>query len=194
MPELQKEPLTFEKIWTMFQETDKKFQAMSQETERLMQETTRQMKETDRKIGELGNRFGDLAEHLVAPGVVEKFNALGFRFNRDCQGAKFRDPETGRLLAEVDIHLENGDIVIAVEVKANLRVPGDVDDHLKRMEVLRRLADLRGDTRKYQGAIAAAIVVDGARRYAQKAGFYVLEQSGDTMKLDIPEDFVPREW
>ena len=61
-------------------------------------------------------------------------------------------------------------------------------------EILRRIADSKRDSRKYRGAIAGAIVKDEAREYALKAGLYVLEQSGDTMKLDIPEGFVPREW
>ena len=175
MSETHSEPLTFEKVWAMFQETDRKF------------------KETDRKIGELGNRFGELAEHLVAPGIMEKFNALGYTFTKDSKDVRFRDPETRKVLAEVDILMENGNIVIAVEVKSKLQEK-DVDKHRERMEVLRRFADARGDKRKYRGVVAGAIVADGARNYAHNAGFYVIEQSGDTMKLDIPEGFVPRDW
>jgi hypothetical protein len=40
--------LTFEKVWAMFQETDRKMQ----ETDRKMQETDRRMRETDRKMQE----------------------------------------------------------------------------------------------------------------------------------------------
>ena len=211
MAELNNEPLTFEKVWAalmenreqmkesdrkfqaMSQETDRKFQAMSLEAREQMKETREQMKETDRRIGELGNRFGDLAEHLVLPGIMDKFNALGFQFTRDAQNAKFRDPTTRRILAEIDILLENGDIVIAVEVKSTLR-DKDVDKHLERMEFLRSYADSKNDKRKYRGAIAAAIVAGDARSYALESGFYVIEQSGDTMKLDLPEGFIPREW
>jgi len=32
------------------------------------------------------------------------------------------------------------------------------------------------------------------RQAVSEAGFYVLVQSGDTMKLELPEGFVPREW
>ena len=170
------------------------------ETDRLMKETTEQMKETDRKmketdiqIGKLGNRFGDVIEHLVAPGISNKFNELGFQFTREALNAKFKDPQTLKVVAEVDVFLENGDIVIAVEVKSNLRTEY-INEHLERMEVLRRLADIRGDKRKYRGAIATAVTTDTARDYARKSGFYVLEQSGDTMKLEIPEGFVPRDW
>ena len=182
MSELQTEGLTFEKVWASIQEVSER-----------QKETDRQMKETDRKLGKLGNRFGELAEHLVAPGIMDKFNAFGFRFIRNSLDTVFKDPETRNTLAEVDIILENGDLVMAVEVKSKPR-DQDVDMHLSRMEVLRCLADARRDERNYRGAIAGAILTDETRSYAQKAGLYVLEQSGDTMKLAIPDGFVPREW
>ena len=169
-------------------ETDRKFQ----ETQEQMRETREQMKETDRRIGELGNRFGELAEHLVAPSIAEKFNALKFNFEQISQDIKIRD-STGICLAEIDILLENGDVVIAVEVKAKPQ-DKDVDKHIERMEVLRRRADMRKDTRKYRGAIAGAIMSDEVRGYAQKCGFYTIEQTGDTVKISTPKDFIPREW
>ena len=204
MAELQTEGMTFEKVWASIQENDRKLtekfdrvavdmRRMRDEVSEQQKETARQMKETDRRLGDLGNRFGELAEHLVAPGIVDKFNALGFRFTRSSLDTEFKDPATGKSLAEVDIFLENGDIVIAVEVKSKPKNQ-DVNDHLKRMGVLRRIADRKGDNRKYRGALAGAIVKNATRGYAQKSGLYVLEQSGDTIKLDIPAGFVAREW
>jgi hypothetical protein len=32
------------------------------------------------------------------------------------------------------------------------------------------------------------------KQAALEAGLYVLEQSGDTMKMDIPGGFIPKEW
>jgi hypothetical protein len=48
---------------------------------------------------------------------------------------------------------------------------------------------------KLYGAIAAAVIDDETRNYAIGQGFYVLEQSGDTMKI-LPDDpdFEPRRW
>jgi len=203
MSDSYNEPLTFDKVWAalmenreyqketarLMRETDQQIK----ETREQMKETDRRMKETDKKIGEMSNRFGELAEHLVLPGIMEKFNKIGFEFTRDSQNAKFRDPETRRIMAEIDILLENGEIVIAVEVKSKLQEK-DVTKHIARMDFLRQYADAKGDKRKYQGAIAAAITTDKERNYALDAGFYVLEQSGDTIKLDLPEGFVPREW
>ena len=175
------EALTFEKVWAMFQETREQ-----------MKETDRKMKETDRKIGELGNRFGELAEHLVAPSITEKFNELHFTFEQVSHDIKISD-SSGKCIAEIDILLENGDTVIAVEVKAK-PLEKDVEEHVARMEILRRRADARHDTRKFQGAIAGAIMNNSVRNYAHKTGFYVIEQTGDTVKITIPDGFVPREW
>jgi len=176
------EGLTFEKVWAMFQETDRKFQ-----------ETREQMKETDRRIGKLGNRFGELAEHLVSPGIMDKFNSLGFNFSEQSLGLKIKDPGNPDACTEVDVLLENGDIVIAVEVKAKPNQE-DISDHIERMEILRQRANRRNDIRKYQGAIAGAIFDESVRKYAHKTGFYVIEQTGDTVRINIPKDFTPRVW
>ncbi|GHV95457.1 hypothetical protein AGMMS50293_17770 [Spirochaetia bacterium] len=56
-----------------------------------------------------------------------------------------------------------------VEVKVTLRTE-DVDDHIKRMEKIRRYMDLHGDKREFFGAIAATIVRKNERSYAFKQG------------------------
>jgi hypothetical protein len=189
------EGLTFEKVWVLFQEdrehlweTEKVLKEQAEKTEQMFRGTDRRMKETDRRIGELGNRFGELAEHLVAPNIREKFNALRFTFDKISQGVDISDALDRYSGAEIDILLENGDIAIAVEVKAKPQYK-DVDRHLQRMEVLRRWADRHNDKRKFLGAIAGAILPKEVRNYTLKAGFYVIEQTGDTVKIDIPEGF-----
>jgi hypothetical protein len=198
--------LTAEDIWAMFRETDRRMK----ETDRRMKETDQQMKETDRRIketerlierltkktdkqlGELGNRFGELAEHLVTPNITEKFRALNYTFTKAGPDVKFTDTR-GKTLAEVDVWLENGEFALAVEVKSYLRIQ-DVKDHIKRMEVLKRYMEERQDSRKLLGAVAGAIVRAPVRSYALEKGFYVIEQSGDTVKIEAPEGFSPRIW
>ena len=200
MSEAHNEPLTFEKVWAALMEDRERMKELREqeaerqkEAARQTEELKKQIKETGRQISKLGNRFGELVEHLVAPGIVEKFNDIGFNFYEiSPKGREFADPETRQVVAEVDIVLENKDTFMAVEVKSKLQKQ-DVDDHIARMKTLRRIAD-DDDKRKYLGAVAGAIVTDEARNYARKSGFYVLEQSGDTMKLVVPKGFVPREW
>ena len=172
---------TPEEIWAILRENAEQMQVLRE-----------QMKETDRQICKLGNRFGDMIEHLVAPNMVKKFKKLGFAFTKAHQNSKIYD-RSNNTIAEIDIFLENGDTVIVVSVKAK-PVKEDVDDHIHQMEVLRGYADEHRDTRKYYGAIAAAIMNDALRSYILKTGFYVIEQTGDTVKINIPEDFKPREW
>jgi hypothetical protein len=187
--------LTFEKVWAMFQETDRRMQETDrrmQETDRLMQETARRMQETDRKISKLGSRIGDLVEELFIPNILEKFNKLGYVFGKVAPNVRYRDSR-GVYIIEVDLLLENGDTALAVEVKTNL-TDSDVRDHLKRMEKLRNYADEHQDKRKLLGAVAGAIASEEVKAFAVKCGFFVLEQSGDTVRISVPEDFKPREW
>ena len=37
-------------------------------------------------------------------------------------------------------------------------------------------------------------MADGVRDYVCEAGFYIIEQIGDTVKITIPDGFMPREW
>jgi hypothetical protein len=89
--------------------------------------------------------------------------------------------------------LENSDCIMAVEVKAKTRLK-DIEHHVKRLEILRGYRNKHGDTRKILGAIASAILGNAEKQATFDAGFYVIEQSGDTMKIDVPDGFVPQEW
>jgi hypothetical protein len=177
------------------QETDRIVQETAlqmQETDRKMRETDRILRETDRKISKLGSRIGDLVEELIAPNILEKFNKLGYVFGKVAPNVRYTDLQ-GRYVAEADLLLENGDTALVVEVKTSL-TNADVRDHAARMEKLRRYADEHGDRRKLMGAVAGAIASAEVKAFAVKQGFFVLEQSGDTVKISVPEGFKPREW
>jgi hypothetical protein len=213
--------LTFEKVWAMMQETGRRMEEtdrqmkendqrlkarMEESDQRLkerMEETDRQlkesMKETDRKIkeasrivGDLGNKFGKLSEYLVVPNMVDKFNALGYEVAKACRNIELRGPDK-KILTEIDILLENGDSAIVVEVKSDL-LEEHVRRHAQRMEKLRGYWDAHNDTRKLIGAVAGAIMAEQVKAYARNTGFYVIVQSGDTVKIEAPEGFTPRIW
>ncbi|MDR0708881.1 MAG: hypothetical protein LBF77_02310 [Spirochaetaceae bacterium] len=206
--------VTFEEAWAMIQETgrqlkemsaetdrqikemsaetDRQLKEMGAETDRRMAETDQRMKETDRKIGRLGSRLGDVIEHIMSPKLHEKFEKLGFSFNHSSRNHELKDRNKNRL-AEVDILLENGEQVMAVEVKTHLTTE-DVRDHIKRMETLRRVADEHNDTRKYLGAVAGAVVDQEVLAYALKNGFYVITPSGETVDIEAPDSRSLRIW
>ncbi|MDR1302125.1 MAG: hypothetical protein LBK43_06610, partial [Treponema sp.] len=143
------------------------------------------MKELQKSMGDLSNRFGELAEHLVIPNIIEKFNALDYHFKDTGKERKFRDPETGRIEAEFDILLENSKYSIAVEVKTKPKEK-DVAKHIGRLKFFRSYKDREGDNREIRGAIAGAIMPEGVRHEALGAGMYVIEQSGDTVRIEEP--------
>jgi len=181
IPEPQR-GLTFEDVW-----------ASLMELRESQKETNKVIEETSRKMGYLNNRFGELAEHLVGPSIMEKFNEKGFCFTQISRDVEIKERDNPNVFTEIDILLENGDIVIAVEIKSKPK-EADVEKHIKRMEVLQKAARRRGDKRKFRGAIAGAIMNQGIRDNIIQNGFYAIEQSGDTVKISIPEGFTPRDW
>jgi hypothetical protein len=81
--------------------------------------------------------------------------------------------------------LENGTQAMAVEVKTTLR-HADVDDHLERMAKIRTHADEQGDKRQFYCALAAMTASDSAKAYALKKGIYIIEPSGEDVKITKP--------
>jgi hypothetical protein len=60
---------------------------------------------------------------------------------------------------------------------------GDVDEHLKQMDILHNNPNnlLRG--KKLYGAMAGAKMTERAKNHAIKQGFFVLQPSGETVTI-----------
>jgi hypothetical protein len=176
------EGLTFEKVWTMFRETDRKFQ----ETDKKFQETDRLLKQNQKMMSDLGRKFGKIIEHMFIPNLKEKFNALNYTFGKSSSNVLIESKEH-KIYTEIDVLLENGDCALAVEVKTQANI-GDVREHVERMEKLRRYFDLHNDKRGLYGAIAAAVIPENVHDFALKRGFYVVKQSGDAISIEAPRN------
>ena len=194
-------------IWAILQRTArlqeensqglKEMREQSKETDKRMKESERRMEESskrlDKQLGKLGNRLGEMVEYMVVPNLVEKFRELGFEFEITHRDTEIVNREYN-IFTEVDVFLENGGQVMAVEIKNKLQTK-DIDEHLERMEKLRFLADIRGDKRKYLGAIAGMVFSENEKAYTLKNGLYVIEPSGDTFTITEPSGkYHPREW
>jgi hypothetical protein len=198
-------PVTLDDVWAGFaelqnvhKETEKGLQELrdaqqkaQEKTEKDWQELRRTVKKTSRIVGDLGNRFGENAEYTLVPGLPEKFRQLKLDFDSMSRNKKINDKKHN-IHAEVDAYLENGGQTMGVEVKSKLQ-KADVDNHIKRMEKLRAYADLHGDKRDLYGALAAIIVNDEEREYALENGFFVIEPSGEDVKVTEPASS-PRIW
>jgi hypothetical protein len=150
------------------------------------------MKETDKRVGAITNRFGEIVEYMIMPNLVARFDELGFTFTK-ANRTEIADREHN-IFADVDALLENGDAVMVVEIKTKPN-DEDIDDHINRMEKMRKHADLHKDTRKYFGAMAGAVFSESAKIYALKKGFYVIKPSGETFTITEPKGaYHPRVW
>jgi hypothetical protein len=182
-----------EEIREQSRETDKLITKISREADERLKKIERIVKQNSRQMGGLHRSFGEMAEHLVAPGIEKRFNELEFHFSETApKGHKIKDVD-GRILTEIDILLENGEYVIAVEVKVRPEIE-DIDHHIKRLQILRESRKSRKDERVILGAIAGAIFEDDVKEAVQKTGFFAIVQSGDTMKIEMPEGWKPVEF
>jgi hypothetical protein len=173
-------------------ETDRLMKESAAEADRRFKETDRIVKENGRQLGDVHNRLGELIEHIVLPNIMEKVKPLGYKFKHIRKRYEFTD-KNYRVIAEADVLLINSEYLMIVEVKTVLKAK-DIDSHLKRLERIRREACPPDDSHKFIGCVAGAVVDESVKKYAHKKGLYVIEQSGDTLRLDVPEGFTPAVW
>jgi hypothetical protein len=201
-------PPTFESVWASLQETaqlikedreslkelresQKEAAQIIKEVGRKQEETAREMREYNKRFGDFTRRFGEVVEYMLAPNLVKKFREYGFQFNEAMSNRVFSD-DGDNTLFEVDIFLQNGDKAMLVEVKTKYTTE-DVKEHIKRLEEMRKYADLRSDKRVFLGAVAGVVMTSHVKKYALGKGFYVIEPSGETVNITPPSG-KPKEW
>jgi predicted AAA+ superfamily ATPase len=199
---MAEQQITYESVLEMFRETDRQMKMLSAETDRKIQEVAEQQKKTElavertnKTVGNLRSNVGKIIEHMVRGRIEEKFQALGYHDIDKCapnvEFAK-NSPNAG----EIDLVLENGDVIILIEVKTRLKVPR-VLKHIEKLGKYRRYVDSkgRGSTMRFIGAVAGAVIKGDAEEFAHENGMYVIVQSGEAVEIvPPPEGFVAKEW
>ena len=192
MADIQTQPdypkgITFEQVWA----TLDKLTQEQRETSRTVEETSRQIKELGKRFGDFTNSFGDVVEYMISPNLQEKFRDLGYDFQEASTKHKVRDKKND-ISFEIDVFLQNGDIAMLVEIKTNLTI-SDINKHIIRLEKMRKYADLRGDKRRFLGAVAGIVIEDDEREYALNQGFFLIEPTGENFNITLPNG-KPKEW
>jgi hypothetical protein len=179
-------PLSFEKVWLMFQETDKRFK----ETDKIL---TEKFQETDKKLNKLEQLFtsqwGKLVESLVEGDVIKILNERGIEVTDTLRR------RTGRrdgIDYEFDIIAINGTDIVIIEVKTTLR-PGDVRDFLKKLKQAKNWMPEYSDKNIY-GAMAFISEDAGTAAMAEKKGLFVIRATGDSASIINQENFQPKIW
>ena len=190
--------ITFEQVWDSLQmlkerqeETDRQMKETDRYIKEMQKETDRQIKKTSKAVGRFTNSFGNVVEHMISPNLLKKFRELGHDFQEGSTKHKVKDIKND-IKFEIDVFLQNGDVAMLVEIKTDLTI-SDINEHITRIEKMRRYADLRGDRRKFLGAVAGIVVEDREKEYALKNGFYVIEPTGDNFNITPPPD-MPKMW
>jgi len=169
------EPLTFEKVWLMFQETDKKFQ------------------ETDKKLNKLEylftSQWGKLVESLVEGDIITLLNQRGIKVT---DTLKRRAGCRDGINYEFDIIAINGDEIVIIEVKTTLR-PGDIRDFLKKLKQAKNWMPEYSDKKIY-GSVAFLTEDSGTSSLAERKGLFVIRATGDSASIVNRNDFVPKCW
>ncbi|HMY69658.1 MAG TPA: hypothetical protein PL163_23635, partial [Leptospiraceae bacterium] len=197
---------TFERVWQMFQETDrqfketdkkfqetaeqfketdKKFQETAEqfkETDKKFQETDRQFRETDKKVRSLETLFtsqwGRLVEALVEGELVKLLKERGISVEQTYERQKKK--YKGRDF-EFDIIAKNGTDVVPVEVKTTLRSE-DVKDFLENLKLIKEVfPDYRNNN--IYGAVAFLRCESKSDVFAMKEGLFVIRAVGDSASI-----------
>ena len=188
--------LTFEKVWAALMESRKRMEESDREFKKRMDESYKRMEKTlsdlSKNLGDMGNSIGSLTESMFMNELWKKFRKIGIRITRQRGHIPFGDDVIG--FTEVDLFMENGEYSIVVEIKTKMTV-AHINDHLKRIEIVRQDMDKEGDKRKLLGAVACGSIDESVLKYAQRKGLYVFIQRGDSVAIaDAPKSFKPREW
>jgi hypothetical protein len=176
---------TLEDIWKLFQETDRRFQ----ETDRKFEKLAEKIDKVSADLGRLGNKLGDFIEEMVRPAAVRLFKERGIDVHEVHRNiSSKRDGEE----IEIDLLVVNNTDAIVIECKSTLSID-DVNEHLERMEKLKRLLpDYRH--KKIMGAVTAMIIPDNVARYAYKQGLFVIGQTGEQLVVRNDLKFKARIW
>ena len=168
-------PLSFEKVWLMFQETDKKF------------------KETDKKLNKLERLFtsqwGKLVESLVEGDVITILNQRGIDVT---DTIKRRSGRRDGVDYEFDIIAINGTEMVIVEVKTTLR-PEDIRDFVDKLKQAKKWMPEYSEKKVY-GAVAFISEDAGTAAMAEKNGLFVIRATGDSARIVNGNTFIPKSW
>jgi hypothetical protein len=206
----------FERVWQMFQETDRKFEESKSEFDRRSIETDRKFeesksefdrrsRETDQKFRESADqlkkiegmfigKWGRFMEVLVDSGAIHALREYG-EPNVKHSATRVREEQRngfGRGM-EIDVLCWGPGIVVPVEVKTTLTVEY-VKEHEERLQrFMQCFPGFQGAN--LHGAVAALHFNETSDRYAYKQGLYVMTLVGkDMVTIVNDKKFQPKEW
>jgi hypothetical protein len=188
--------LTLDDIYALFRESERQRQEYQRASEQAMaelrrtvEETGKQVAQTNKQVGGLTSRWGEFVENLVKPAAAKLFRAQGIDVHYTALRVEARD-EKGSM--EIDILVENGNEVVAIEVKSHLEVR-DVKRFLQTLERFKE-AFPKYQNYKLYGAVAGIKIDERSDSFATQEGLFVIEPAGDSVVIINDQAFEARVW
>lgn len=146
----------------------------------------------NRKLGEMSNWLGEFAEYQILPAATRLFREQNLPLHEVYVRLRQEDEE-GYGIYEVDILVANSNVAVALEVKNTLR-QRDVEEHLERLEKMKKypLKVIR-NTDVY-GAVAGMVVKKEVEDFATRKGLFVIRPSGDSAEISNAAVVKPKIW
>jgi hypothetical protein len=167
-------------------ETDRKLTESLAELDRKLTENINRVSESvDKWVGHFGTNIGTLVELTLIPGIKQKMKNLGHDFDSLAPRKQYYRKD-GNMLAEVDLFLENGVEVMAVEVKTQFNA-SSVEYHVKRLQLLRKHDAERLKGKAILAAIAGLSIDRDAQELALGRGMYVIKMVEDDKNITVIE-------
>jgi hypothetical protein len=173
--------------------TAKELRKSHQETERELKETERIVRELSKEVGGVSNRLGEVAQCFFGSELWRHFDGFEYEFQRLYPYLPLFN-DKNEPIGDIDITLLNGEYAMAIEVKTHLKKK-NVEYHVKRLEQIKKYPPDQYKGKKLLGGLAGLMIDRDAKDLADELGMYVIEQSGDAVRLaERPEWFNAREW
>jgi hypothetical protein len=151
--------------------------------------TEKLVEQTNKQVGGLTSRWGEFVENLIKPAAARIFREQGIDVHYTAMRVK-GDDDRGSM--EIDILVENGNEIVAIEVKSHLEVR-----NVKRfLEVLARFKEAFPKYQNYKlyGAVAGIKIDEKADEYATQEGLFLIEPAGDSVIISNSQNLQRRVW
>lgn len=188
--------ITLDDIFALFRESEQQrkeyqqaFEARQRIVEQEMAALRKTVEQTNKQVGGLTSRWAEFVENLIKPAAARIFREQGIDVHYTAMRVK-GDDERGSM--EIDILVENGNEIVAIEVKSHLEIR-----NVKRfLEVLARFKEAfpKYQNHKVYGAVAGIKIDEKADEYATQEGLFLIEPAGDSVIIANSRDLQPRVW
>ena len=177
------------------------------ETDRKIQDTAEQMKETDKLVSELSksidktngnfdNKWGLFLENLVKGDLVKLLKKRGIEVDIIQPRLVLKGKKKGISEGEIDLVAINGEELVAVEVKTDLRIEY-VDRFLEQLKKFKKCVPQYKDRKIYGGMAFLSCDNQDALDALKENGLFIIKAVGgkaDVSIIDNPKDFRPKEY